>query len=54
MIITADEIHGRMENSAFDFAVKKPFTHTLMMTISKEISKKKNLKASKSVHEREL
>ena len=54
MIITADEIHGRMQHSAFDFAVKKPSIRTLMMTISKEISKKKNLKASKSVHERKL
>ena len=40
MIITADEIYGRMQHSAFDFAAKKPITHTLMMTISKEISKR--------------
>ena len=54
MIITADEIYSSMQHSAFDFAAKKPITHTLMMTISKDISKKKNLKASKSVHERKL
>ena len=41
MIITADEIYGSMQHSAFDFAAKKPITHTLMMTISKEISKRK-------------
>ena len=28
MIITADEIYGTMQHSAFDFAEKKPITHT--------------------------
>ena len=41
MIIAADEIYGSMQHSALDFAAKKPITHTLMMTISKEISKRK-------------
>ena len=41
MIIPADEIYGRMQHSAFDFAAKSlSHTHTLMMTTSKEISKR--------------
>ena len=28
MIITVDEIYGTMQHSAFDFAEKKPITHT--------------------------
>ena len=41
LIITADEIYGRMQHSAFDFAAKKPITCTLMMTLSNEILKRK-------------
>ena len=50
MIITADEIYGRMQHSA-----KKPITHTHTDDDNKQRDfKKKNLKASKSVHERKL
>ena len=55
MIITADEIYGRMQHSAFDFAAKKPITHTHTDDDNKQRDfKTKNLKASKLVHERKL
>ena len=54
MIITVDEIYGRMQHSAFDFAAKKPITHTTDDDNKQRDFKKKNLKASKSVNERKL
>ena len=47
MIITADEIYGRMQHSAFDFAAKKAHhTHTDDDNKQRDF-KKKYLKASK-------
>ena len=57
MIIIANEIYGRMQHSAFHFAAKKPISHTHTHTEDgnkQRYFEKKILKASKSVHERNL
>ena len=54
MIITAYEIYGRMQHFSLCFCGKKAHhTHTDDDNKQRDF-KKKNLKASKSVHERKL